>query len=59
VLFFGFVLNWRGCEVMKLAWLCYLHDEDDLLPIIRFEEPERWIYRKVVPIVYAILVDRG
>jgi hypothetical protein len=45
--------------MMKLAWLCYLHDEDDLLPVIRFEEPERWIYRKVVPIVYAVLVDRG
>lgn len=41
---------------MRLAWLCYLHDEeDDILPVIRFEEPERWIYRKVVPIVYAIL----
>jgi len=41
--------------MMKLAWLCYLHDEDDLLPVVRFVEPERWIYRKVVPIVYAVL----
>ena len=41
---------------MKLAWLCYLHDEeDDILPVIRFVEPERWIYSKVVPIVYAVL----
>ena len=41
---------------MRLAWLCYFHDEDDIiLPVIRFVEPERWIYRKVVPIVYAIL----
>ena len=41
---------------MKLAWLCYLHDEeDDILPVIRFVEPESWVYRKVVPIVYAIL----
>jgi hypothetical protein len=41
---------------MKLAWLCYLHDvDDDILPVIRFEEPERWVYRKVVPIVYAVL----
>jgi hypothetical protein len=48
--------DYDGREMMmKLAWLCYLHDEDDLLPVIRFEEPERWIYRKIVPIVYAIL----
>ena len=41
---------------MRLAWLCYLHDEeDDILHVIRFVEPERWVYRKVVPIVYAIL----
>ena len=43
---------------MRLAWLCYLHDEeDDILPVIRFVEPERWVYRKVVPIVYAILEE--
>ena len=42
---------------MKLAWLCYLYDEEDdiLGPEIRFVEPERWRYRKVVPIVYAVL----
>jgi hypothetical protein len=38
---------------VKLAWLCY--DESDLQPEIRFEEPERWRYRKIVPIVYAVL----
>ena len=43
---------------MKLAWLCYLHDEDeDHMPVIRFVEPEHWVYRRVVPIVYAILED--
>jgi hypothetical protein len=43
---------------MKLAWLCYPHWHDSCIgdgPVIRFEEPERWIYRKIVPIVYAIL----
>jgi hypothetical protein len=25
------------------------------MPVIRFVEPESWVYRKVVPIVYAIL----
>jgi hypothetical protein len=43
---------------VKLAWLCYPHwhdSGDDILPVILFEEPERWTYRKVVPIVYAIL----
>jgi hypothetical protein len=41
---------------VKLAWLCYPHDsEDDLYPVIRFVEPEKWVWRKVVPIVYAIL----
>ena len=44
---------------MKLAWLCYPHDSeddpDDLYPVVRFVEPEIWIWRKVVPIVYAVL----
>ena len=40
---------------MKLAWLCYLHDEEDFPPVIRFEEPGRYMYRKIIPIVYAIL----
>ena len=46
-----------GGREMKLAWLCYLYDEEDdiLGPEIRFVEPERWRYRKVVPIVYSIL----
>ena len=41
--------------MMKLAWLCYLHDEEDSPPVVCFVEPERWIWRKVVPIVYAVL----
>jgi hypothetical protein len=43
---------------MRLAWLCYphWHDKDeDYMPVILFEQPESWVYRKVVPIVYAIL----
>lgn len=39
---------------MKLAWLCWgFYDEDDDGPIIRFREPERYEFRKVIPIVYA------
>ena len=38
---------------MKLAWLCY--NESRLQPVIRFEEPEPWLYLRVVPIVYAVL----
>ena len=44
---------------MKLAWLCYSYDyeEDNDLPVIQFEDPYRvsFKYRKIVPIVYAIL----
>jgi len=43
---------------MKLAWICYKEDDDEWAhPVIRFVEPERWVYRKVVPIVYAILEE--
>ncbi len=47
---------------MKLAWLCYEHDEnfdlgyDSTRAIILFIEPYedyKWKYAKVVPIVYA------
>ena len=44
--------------MMKLAWLCYLHwydKDEDHMPVILFEEPERWKYQKIIPIVYAIL----
>ena len=37
---------------MKLAWICYDYDNDVK---ICFEEPERWLYSKVIPIVYAEL----
>lgn len=44
---------------MKLAWICYPHDTtedpDDLYPIFLFVEPEDGIWRKVIPIVYAVL----
>jgi hypothetical protein len=49
---------------MKLAWLCYDYDEwlktsehnDEVaVPEIRFEEPDRYMYHKIIPIVYAIL----
>ena len=45
---------------MKLAWLCYPHvleddDEDDLEPVVRFTEPSRYLYARVVMIVYAIV----
>ena len=50
----------RGHE-MKLAWLCY--DYEDRChpytykdPVILFEEPLRYLYDKVVPIVYAEIV---
>jgi hypothetical protein len=37
---------------MKLAWICYDHYNDVK---ICFEEPEDWLYSKIVPIVYAVL----
>jgi hypothetical protein len=45
---------------MKLAWLCYYYDtenEPDGLVKIVFEEPITYHYRKVVPIVYAEIVE--
>jgi hypothetical protein len=43
---------------MKLAWLCYNHqledeDDDEQEPVIRFTEPSRYRYARVVMIVYA------
>ena len=47
---------------MKLAWLCY--DYEDRCypynykdPVILFYEPDRYRYDKVVPIVYAEIVE--
>jgi hypothetical protein len=47
---------------MKLAWLCYEHDDDydygydSTRAIVLFEEPSdynKYKYAKIVPIVYA------
>jgi hypothetical protein len=43
---------------MKLAWLCYPRkyeddEEEEPEPIIKFEEPVRYFYERVVMIVYA------
>lgn len=42
---------------MRLAWICY--DDDSIYPIatIVFVEPERWRYSRVVPIVYAEIIE--
>jgi hypothetical protein len=43
---------------MKLAWICYTHGhEDDDEAVILFYEPESYRYDKVVPIVYAEIVE--
>ena len=42
---------------MKLAWICYLHEGwEQERPILLFEEPEYWLYDRVIPIVYAEIV---
>jgi len=41
---------------MKLAWLCYTYDDEQEI-IIVFEEPAKWKYSKVVPIVYAEIIQ--
>ena len=47
---------------MKLSWLCYhlIEDGPGLKydnPVILFEEPNLYHYDKVVPIVYAEIVE--
>jgi len=47
---------------MKLAWLCYhlIENAGELKydePVILFYEPDRYRYDKVVPIVYAEIVE--
>lgn len=46
---------------MKLAWLCYNVIENGggeyHKPVIVFEEPDKWDWHKVVPIVYAEIVE--
>lgn len=46
--------------MMKLAWICYDHDLDDIgdkmpTPVILFKEPARYQYHTIIPIVYAKL----
>ncbi len=36
---------------MKLAWLVWRYEDD--APSIRFEEPEEYLWVKIVPIVYT------
>lgn len=47
---------------MYIAYLCYPHlhmgdDLDDCQPDIRFEEPERYLYKQIVPITFSPLKD--
>ncbi len=47
---------------MKLAWLCYDYEDRSYpytykVPVILFEEPLRYLYDKVVPIVYAVIEE--
>jgi hypothetical protein len=36
---------------MKLAWLCYQDEDNEVF--IKFEEPESWYYSRIVQIVYT------
>lgn len=41
-----------------MAYLCYPHpydDEDDIEPVIKFEEPEEWKYKKIIAIQFSVL----
>jgi len=44
---------------MYMAWLCYpslqMGDDLDQEPEIKFEEPERWRYSKIIPIQFSVL----
>lgn len=47
---------------MYIAYLCYPalqmgDDLDDCEPEIKFEEPARWMYHRVVPITFSPLKD--
>lgn len=42
---------------MKLAWLCYDEGEFFTNIIILFSEPKSWEYSKIVPIVYAEIIE--
>lgn len=43
-----------------MAYLCYPQqpwdeDNEDIEPVIKFEEPNRWMYEKVIPIQFSVL----
>lgn len=40
---------------MKLAWICIFDEEST--PTIRFEEPNPLHWMKIIPIVYAEIVE--
>jgi len=48
---------------MNKAWICYTipyfgDDEDEQMdPVIVFEEPPDWKYNKVIPIAFSVLKD--
>ena len=42
---------------MKLAWICYDDYEEYPTVEIKFEEPNHYMYSRVVPIVYAEIVE--
>lgn len=47
---------------MYIAYICYPHqydydDEEAQQPEIRFEEPERYLYKQIVPISFHPLMS--
>ena len=42
---------------MKLAWICYEYEDGDEMVNIVFTEPNPYHWHKVVPIVYAEIVE--
>ena len=46
---------------MKLAWICITKYEEEFENEVelKFEEPERWKYDEIIPIVYAELEREG
>lgn len=41
-----------------MAYLCYHHsydDDEELEPVIKFEEPADWKYEKIIPIQFSVL----
>lgn len=41
-----------------MAYLCFRHQydgDDDIDPIIKFEEPSHYLYAQVIPIQFSVL----